>query len=110
MLGRRFASNDQFAVVAIDGPAHGDRALPRSESEGIDPMKVLEDIVVDAAIDGMVEDWCATLDQVTAMEFIKTAQVAYVGFSMGLALASPLSPQPETGFVARSSAKMPSKP
>ena len=89
MLGRRFASNSQFAVVAIDGPAHGDRAHPQSESEGIDPMKVLEDIGVDTAIDGMVEDWSATLDQVTVMEFINAEQVGYIGFSMGTRFGLP---------------------
>ena len=89
MLGRRFAGVSQFAVVAIDGPAHGDRAHPRSISEGVDPMEVLADIGVDNAIDGMVEDWCATLDQVTAVDFINADQVAYVGFSMGTRFGLP---------------------
>ena len=86
MLGRRFAAVFQFAVVAIDGPAHGDRADPRS---GSDPMEVLADIGVDNAIDGMVEDWCNTLDQVTATDFINADQVAYVGFSMGTRFGLP---------------------
>ena len=80
MLGRRFAAVSQFAMVAIDGPAHGDRADTQS---GTDPAEVLADIGPDAAINGMVEDWCDTLDQVTAMDFINADQVAYVGFSMG---------------------------
>ena len=49
MLGRRLASIAQFAVVAVDGPAHGDRAHPRSESEGVDPMEIMADLGVDAA-------------------------------------------------------------
>ena len=89
MLGRRFAAVYQFAVVAIDGPAHGGRANPKSESEGVDPMEVLADIGVDSAIDGMVEDWRDTLDQFTALDFIDADQVAYVGFSMGTRFGLP---------------------
>ncbi len=89
MLGRRLAGVSQFAVVAIDGPAHGGRAHPQSESEGVDPMAVLADIGVDKAIDGMVEDWRATLDHVTAMDFINPGEVAYVGFSMGTRFGLP---------------------
>ena len=62
MLGRRLASVSGFACVAIDGPAHGDRAHPQSESEGVNPMEVRADIGVETAIDGMVEDWSETLD------------------------------------------------
>ncbi len=40
MLGRRLAGVSRFAVVAIDGPTHGDRAHPQSVSEGVDPMEV----------------------------------------------------------------------
>jgi len=86
MLGRRFAAVSQFAVVAIDGPAHGDRADPRS---GSDPLELLAEIGMDNAIEGMVEDWCDTLDQVTAMDFINPDRVAYVGFSMGTRFGLP---------------------
>ena len=86
MMGRRFAAVSQFAVVAIDGPAHGDREDLQS---GLDPMQVLADIGVDNAIDGMIEDWCHTLDQVTAMDFINAGQVAYGGFQWVLGSGSP---------------------
>ena len=89
MLGRRLAGVSQFAVVAIDGPTHGDRAHPQSVSEGVDPMEILADIGVDTALDGMVEDWCATLDHVTELDFIDSDQVAYVGFSMGTRFGLP---------------------
>ncbi len=89
MLGRRLAGVSRFAVVAIDGPTHGDRAHPQSVSEGVDPMEVLADIGVDTALDGMVEDWCATLDHVTECDFINPDQVAYVGFSMGTRFGLP---------------------
>ncbi|MCH2537269.1 MAG: alpha/beta fold hydrolase [Dehalococcoidia bacterium] len=89
MLGRRLAGVSRYAVVAIDGPTHGDRAHPQSVSEGVDPMEVLADIGVDTALDGMVEDWCATLDHVTECDFINPDQVAYVGFSMGTRFGLP---------------------
>ena len=44
MLGRRLAGVSRLAVVAIDGPTHGDRANPRSTSEGIDPMEFASSI------------------------------------------------------------------
>ena len=89
MLGRRFDSVHQFAVVAIDGPVHGDRANSMSGSEGVDPMEILADIGVDKAIDDMVEDWCVTLGQIAAMDFIAADQVAYVGLSMGTRFGLP---------------------
>ena len=89
MLGRRLAGVSRYAVVAIDGPTHGNRAHPQSVSEGVDPMEVLADIGVDTALDGMVEDWCATLDHVTECDFINPDQVAYVGFSMGTRFGLP---------------------
>jgi pimeloyl-ACP methyl ester carboxylesterase len=89
MLGRRLAGVSRFAVVAIDGPTHGDRAHPRSESEGIDPMEVLADMGVDTALDGMVEDWCETLDHIVSMDIIDSNQVAYMGFSMGTRFGIP---------------------
>jgi dienelactone hydrolase len=52
-------------------------------------MEVLADIGVDTALDGMVEDWCATLDHVTECDFINPDQVAYVGFSMGTRFGLP---------------------
>ena len=89
MLGRRLAGVSRFAVVAIDGPTHGDRAHPQLASGDVDPMEVLADIDVDIALDGMVEDWCATLDSVTELDFINPDQVAYVGFSMGTRFGLP---------------------
>ena len=89
MLGRRLAGVSRLSVVAIDGPTHGDRANPRSTSEGIDPMEVLADMGVDNALDGMVEDWCDTLEHISALDQIDSDQVAYMGFSMGTRFGLP---------------------
>src|SRR5215212_10170397 len=60
LLGRRFAGVSQMAAAAIDGPFHGDRVVrtlePRQYQERLAAMGV------DKVIDGMIDDWCATLD------------------------------------------------
>ena len=85
MLGRRFAGVSQFALVSIDGPAHGDRKGP-GQAE-------LQDLYaergIDNVIDGMVDDWTATLACFSEMDFIDANQAAYVGFSMGCRFGLP---------------------
>ena len=82
MLGRRLAGVSQYAMVAIDGPAHGGRQGPR-----------LEDLYAekgfDNVIDGMVGDWMATLDCFSGMDAIDENRVGYVGFSMGCRFGLP---------------------
>ncbi|MDE2778258.1 MAG: hypothetical protein OXI91_01075 [Chloroflexota bacterium] len=82
MLGRRLAGVSQYAMVAIDGPAHGGRQGPR-----------LEDLYAekgfDSIIDGMVGDWTATLDCFAGMDAIDENRVGYAGFSMGCRFGLP---------------------
>ena len=85
MLGRRFASVSQFAMVAIDGPAHGDRKNPGEYNQ----VAAMSDGGVDNVIDGMVKDWSATLDHFSGMDFIDAGRVAYIGFSMGARFGIP---------------------
>jgi dienelactone hydrolase len=40
-------------------------------------------------VDGMVEDWTATLDCISDLEFIDAGRVAYIGFSMGTRFGIP---------------------
>jgi dienelactone hydrolase len=40
-------------------------------------------------VDGMVEDWTATLDCISDLEFIDAGRVAYIGFSMGTRFGLP---------------------
>ena len=85
MLGRRLAGVSQFAMAAIDGPAHGDRKNPGE----YDQNAAMTEGAVDQVIDGMVEDWCATLEHLTGMDFIDANRVAYAGFSMGTRFGIP---------------------
>ena len=82
MLGRRLAGVSQFAMVAIDGPAHGDRQGPE-----------LSDLYAekgfDNVIDGMVGDWLSTLDCFSEMDTIDADRAAYMGFSMGTRFGLP---------------------
>ena len=55
MLGRRLAGVSQFAMAAIDGPAHGGRAGGRS------CRNLYAEKGFDNVINGMVDDWMATL-------------------------------------------------
>ena len=85
MLGRRFASVSQFAMVAIDGPAHGDRKNPGEYNQ----VAAMSEGGVENVVDGMVGDWSATLEHFSDMDFIDPGRVAYIGFSMGTRFGLP---------------------
>ena len=40
-------------------------------------------IGVDKVTDGMVDDWCATLNALGGLDAIEADRVAYLGFAMG---------------------------
>ena len=87
LLGRRFAGVSQMAAAAIDGPFHGDRVAtplePRQYQERLAAMGL------DKVTDGMIDDWCATLDALSQLDTINTDRVAYIGFSMGTRFGLP---------------------
>ncbi len=85
MLGRRLAGVSQFAMAAIDGPAHGDRKNPGE----YDQNAAMTEGTVGQVIDGMVADWCATLEDLTGLDLIDANRVAYAGFSMGTRFGIP---------------------
>ena len=85
MLGRRFAGISQFALAAIDGPAHGDRKQPGEYNQAA----TMSAGGVESVVDGMVEDWTETLEQLCALDFIDGDRVAYIGFSMGTRFGVP---------------------
>jgi dienelactone hydrolase len=85
MLGRRFAGVSQFAMVAIDGPAHGDRKNPGE----YDQAAAMSEGGVENVVDGMVADWTVTLDHFSGMDLIDAGRVAYIGFSMGTRFGLP---------------------
>lgn len=87
MLGRRFATVSQVAVVSIDGPFHGDRISAQPERRSLQEM--IAAVGVDKVTDGMVDDWQATLDALSQLDTIDANRVAYMGFSMGTRFGLP---------------------
>ena len=82
-----------FAVAAIDGPVHGARydGPPRS---GPDTQMAFrrqwEGDADDSAMAGMVADWRAALDGLTADPRLRGLPIGYYGLSMGHAFGVPL--------------------
>ncbi|WP_083750655.1 hypothetical protein [Kribbella sp. ALI-6-A] len=84
-LARWFATEAGAAAVAIDGPYHGDRAL----APGADYQRRMADTGIAKVTDGMVADWLATLNAVTALDDVDGDRVAYLGLSMGTRFGLP---------------------
>lgn len=87
MLARRFAGASQIAVVAIDGPFHGER-VPTPLERG-QYQERLAAAGVERVVDGMVDDWRATLAALGQLAAIDVSRVAYLGFSMGTRFGLP---------------------
>jgi dienelactone hydrolase len=87
MLGRRFAGVSQMAAAAIDGPFHGDRVAEPLERQQFQAM--IASAGVDKVTDGMVEDWCSTLEALSQLDAIAADRIAYMGFSMGTRFGLP---------------------
>lgn len=87
MLGRRFAGVAQVAAVAIDGPFHGDRVAEKVDRDQYRAMMAA--MGVDKVTDGMVDDWCATLDALSQLDAIDANRIAYIGVSMGTTFGLP---------------------
>jgi dienelactone hydrolase len=86
-LARRFAGDWQIAAAAIDSPFHGDR-VPVPLTHHVYHQKMAA-IGIDTVVDGMVDDWSATLDALGAIDSVDAERVAYLGFSMGTRFGLP---------------------
>jgi cephalosporin-C deacetylase-like acetyl esterase len=81
--------NSQFAVVAIDGPVHGDR-----RSVFMDGPEVRQEFrelwASGLSIDPMVEDWKSCIEYVSGLPEVDASRMGWYGISMGTAYGIPV--------------------
>jgi dienelactone hydrolase len=90
-FARRLVRHQGFAVAAIDGRGHGERAGAtaaggRPPGAGI-PESFLSAVV--AAADGMTADWTVTLGELRALDEVGDGPLGYWGLSMGTMFGAP---------------------
>lgn len=90
-LTDRFVVGHGWAVVAVDGPVHGDRRADRREDR---PHVQGEFLALWRAggshVQEMVEDWTRVIDALGAMPGLRADALHWVGVSMGTAYGLPL--------------------
>lgn len=88
-MGRWIASTSGFAVIAIDGPYHGDRVRsPVAPS-------VYQQLIVDEGIERvtarMTADWLEAVSALAGLGFADNAHVSVFGMSMGARFGLPVA-------------------
>ncbi len=91
-LARRLVRHHHLAVVAIDGPVHGDRRPDKGADSRLTLLEFGQRWAGDGAAmtDAMVADWQATISAVQQLPDIGPGPVGWWGVSMGTILGLPL--------------------
>lgn len=89
-LARRLVRHAGYAVAAIDGPGHGDRAgtpmVEESPDAGI-PSTFFTQVA--AAASAVTDDWTTTLQELRKLDEVGHGPLGYWGLSMGTMLGAP---------------------
>ncbi len=95
-IARRFVRHCGYAVAAIDGPGHGDRARPPlggepAGGEGEGGAGIPRSFLAEAAAvaDAMTADWTATLHALRTLDEVGDGPLGYWGLSMGTMFGAP---------------------
>lgn len=87
LLAHRLARSG-LAVAAIDGPFHGERVAEPLSSTAYQQLMV--DHGVERVLDGMTEDWLATIGVVSQVAQVRIDRLGYLGMSMATRFGLPL--------------------
>jgi dienelactone hydrolase len=87
-MGRWLAATAGLAVVAIDGPYHGDRA---PAAAAVSYQQLIVDRGIDAVTAQMTEDWLETAGELAALELLDGTNVSVFGMSMGARFGLPVA-------------------
>jgi dienelactone hydrolase len=88
-MGRWLASAAGLAVIAIDGPYHGDRVMQPTEPSVY--QQLIADEGIERVTDRMTGDWLAAVSALAALGIVDDANVSVFAMSMGARFGLPVA-------------------